>query len=192
MSKLDLDYYLNPNVVHLAQDLLGKVLFTNFDNQITAGIITATEAYAGVTDKASHAYGGRFTERTKTMYNKGGCSYVYLCYGIHHLFNIVTNQKGIPDAVLLRGIKPLIGIDKMMERRNKNKITNTFSSGPGSASEALGIKTIHNNLSLVDNEIWIEDQGIIINPNEIRHAPRIGVAYAQEDALLKYHFSIKI
>lgn len=192
MRKLDLDYYLNPDVVHLAQDLLGKVLFTNFDNQITAGIITATEAYAGVTDKASHAYGGRFTERTKTMYNKGGCSYVYLCYGIHHLFNIVTNQKGIPDAVLLRGIKPLDGIDLMMERRNKNKITNTFSSGPGSASEALGIKTIHNNLSLVGNEIWIEDQGIIINPNEIRHAPRIGVAYAQEDALLEYHFSIKI
>ena len=192
MNKLSLDFYLNPDVIQIAKNLLGKVIFTNIDSCITGGIIIETEAYAGISDKASHAFGGRYTERTKTMYNSGGCSYVYLCYGIHHLFNVVTNIEGIPHAVLLRGIKPICGFDKMMERRKKNNISKAFSSGPGSAAEALGIKTIHNNLKLTENTIWIEDHGICLNDTDIMRAPRVGVSYAQEDALLEYNFKANL
>ncbi len=90
-------YYHHTNVVEIASDLLGKTLATRFEGKLTAGIITETEAYAGVVDKAAHPYGGRRTKRTETMFNRGGVSYVYLCYGIHHLFNIVTNHKDVPE-----------------------------------------------------------------------------------------------
>src|SRR5258708_4472900 len=93
--KLKKAYYLQPNVVKLAKDLIGKVLVSKIDNILTSGIITETEAYNGIIDKASHAFGGRRTDRTEVMYSQGGISYVYLCYGIHNLFNIVTNVKDI-------------------------------------------------------------------------------------------------
>lgn len=83
--KLPRSYYADQDVLFLAQDLLGKILFTEINGNITAGIIVETEAYFGVQDKASHAYGGRRTDRTETLYSHGGVSYVYLCYGIHHL-----------------------------------------------------------------------------------------------------------
>ena len=104
--KLKREFYLREDVVQIAKELLGKVLFTNIGGKITAGIITETEAYAGITDRASHAYNNRRTARTEVMYAVGGTSYVYLCYGIHHLFNVVTNKKDIPHAVLIRAIKP--------------------------------------------------------------------------------------
>ena len=113
--KLPNDYYLQTDVVAVARDLIGKVLFTRIGGQVCAGIISETEAYAGETDKASHAYGGRNT-RTRVMYEKGGISYVYLCYGIHHLFNIVTNTSGVPHAVLIRGIYPFVNVEAMLEK----------------------------------------------------------------------------
>src|ERR1044072_4649220 len=130
-QRIDKSFFEIKNVVTLAKNLLGKKLCTFFNGQFTSGIITETEAYAGVTDKASHAFGGRQTERTKTMFGEPGTAYVYLCYGIHHLFNIVTNKKGIPDAILIRAIQPVDGIEIMMERRKKYKIDKTFSGGPG-------------------------------------------------------------
>src|SRR6185436_18626958 len=101
--------------------LLGKYLFTNFDGIFTGGIITETEAYNGVVDRASHAFGGRRTARTETMYGEGGTAYVYLCYGIHSLFNVVTNKKNDPHAVLIRAIYPTEGIDQMRIRRRRPK-----------------------------------------------------------------------
>jgi DNA-3-methyladenine glycosylase len=110
-NPLPSEFYIRTDVVQVARDLLGKVLYTSFNHEITAGIIIETEAYAGVTDKASHAYNNRRTARTEIMYRTGGTAYVYLCYGIHSLFNIVTSVEDNPHAVLIRGIEPLHGIE---------------------------------------------------------------------------------
>jgi DNA-3-methyladenine glycosylase len=189
--KLPLSYYLNQNVIFLAKDLLGKVLFTNINDEITAGIIVETEAYFGIQDKASHAYGGRRTNRTEPMYSKGGISYVYLCYGIHHLFNIVTSVEDEPHAVLIRAVEPLIGKDIIEKRRNMPVTKPAVSSGPGSLAKALGINGSFNKKSLIENEIWIEDQNIRYTPDQITEVPRVGVGYAQEDALLPWRFFVK-
>lgn len=189
--KLPLSYYLNQDVLFLAKDLLGKVLFTEIDGDVTAGVIVETEAYFGVLDKASHAYGGRRTSRTETLYHPGGVSYVYLCYGIHHLFNIVSSVEDEPHAVLVRAVEPLIGSDIMELRRNMPASKPAISSGPGSAAKALGIDRSFNKKDLTENEIWIEDHGIRYSPETIVAGPRIGVAYAQEDALLPWRFYVK-
>lgn len=190
--KLPRDYYLQDDVVALARDMIGKVLFTYIDKQLTAGIITETEAYAGVVDKASHAYGGRRTNRTETMYAQGGTGYVYLCYGIHHLFNVVTNVEGTPHAVLIRGVKPLEGIDIIRQRRNFPKNEKLLSAGPGTVSQALGIKTKHDKTDLLGDTIWLEDHGILVPDSKVKITPRIGVDYAGEDAKLPYRFIANI
>lgn len=189
MSKLPKGFYLQDDVVRLSKQLLGKVLFTKDGKLITAGIITETEAYAGIIDKASHAYGGRRTSRTETMYAEGGVSYVYLCYGMYSLFNVVTNQKDIPHAVLVRAIKPIEGIKKILERRNSEKLKKGLTTGPGKVSMALAINfRNHNAQDLAGNKIWIEDRGITIPERLINKGPRIGVDYAGEDAKLPYRF----
>ncbi len=184
-------FYLREDVVGIARELLGKVLVTNIDGQTTSGMIVETEAYAGVNDKASHAYGGRRTKRTEIMYHEGGVAYVYLCYGIHHLFNVVTNIKDVPHAVLIRAIEPLDNIPFMIQRRRKSKLDTTLTAGPGAMSQALGIKTSHTGLSLNSSSIYIEDKGLIVNDSNIEERSRVGVAYAKEDALLPYRFSIR-
>lgn len=186
--KLPLSYYLQEDVIEIARDLIGKKLVTCFNGEVTSGIITETEAYAGETDRASHAFGGRRTERTETMYAKGGVAYVYLCYGIHHLFNIVTHQKDIPHAVLIRGILPLDGFEIIKERRNSPLPIQKIASGPGTVSKALGITTKNNGISLIKNEIWLESTKI--KPFQIKKGPRIGVDYAGKDALLPYRFFV--
>ncbi|MES2680863.1 MAG: DNA-3-methyladenine glycosylase [Bacteroidota bacterium] len=187
MDKLKSSYYLNNDVVFLARDLIGKTLCTRINNKLTCGVITETEAYAGVTDKASHAYGGRRTNRTETMYSKGGVSYVYLCYGIHRLFNIVTNKKDIPHAILIRAIYPTKGIPEIIKRRGL-PLSDNLCVGPGKVSQALGIDLIHNGLSLTGNQIWVQDDHIKIKQEEILVGTRIGVDYAGEDAKLPYRF----
>lgn len=189
--KLPFSYYLNQDVIFLAKDLLGKVLFTEIEGKVTAGIITETEAYFGIQDKASHAYGGRRTDRTETLYNQGGISYVYLCYGIHNLFNIVTSVKDEPHAVLIRAIEPLIGKEIMEYRRNMSASKAAISAGPGSAAKALGIDRSLNKKDLTGEEIWVEDHGIRYTPDEIIATPRVGVEYAKEDALLPWRFFVK-
>ena len=188
-NMLKASYYLNPDVVSLAKDLIGKTLCTRFNNKLTCGIITETEAYAGVTDKASHAYRGRRTNRTETMYSKGGISYVYLCYGIHRLFNIVTNTQDIPHAILIRAIYPTKGIEEIVKRRGA-KLSDNLCVGPGKVSQALGIDLAHNGLSLTGKEIWLQDDHIKIREEDIHVGPRVGVDYAKEDALLPYRFWI--
>lgn len=191
-------FYRQSDVVQIARDLLGKSLYASYLGVITGGIITETEAYAGMTDKASHAYGGRFTDRTKIMYREGGCAYVYLCYGIHSLFNIVTNVERVPHAVLIRGLFPTIGIDVMLERRGVKKMNVDFCKGPGKVSKSLGIHYSHSGLllttSVADDEgmkIWIEEGDRLILDSDIVSSPRVGVDYAQEDALLPYRFELK-
>ena len=190
MPKLTKDFYLRNDVVAISKELLGKYLFTNSDGMLTAGIITETEAYAGVTDKGSHAYNNRRTRRTEIMYAEGGRAYVYLCYGIHHLFNIVTNQKDIPHAVLIRAIKPAEGIDTILKRRNKTVLDEKISAGPGIVTQALAISVKNTGTDLTGNKIWLEDRGIKIAGKDILAGPRIGIDYAGEDALLPYRFRV--
>ena len=192
MSKLPHSFYLNSDVVRLSQSLLGKYLFTDLNDEgLTGGIIVETEAYAGITDRASHAFNNRRTKRTETMFAEGGICYVYLCYGIHHLFNVVTNLENIPHAILVRAIEPTDGIPVMLQRRKKQKIDFSLTSGPGSMSAALGITISHNFTDLQSDKIWIEDRGFTIKPNQIISSPRVGVGYAKEDALLPWRFRLK-
>jgi len=189
--KLPADYYLSEDVVSLAKDLLGKVLYTKVGGQISAGIIVETEAYFGIKDKASHAYGGRRTARTETMYAMGGVAYVYLCYGMHNLFNVVTSVKDDPHAVLIRAIEPLIGKEIIEERRNMPVTKPSISSGPGSTAKALGIDRTFNLKNLSQDEVWIEDHQIHYPDGDIVAAPRVGIAYAKEHALLPWRFFVK-
>lgn len=186
--KLPLEYYLQPNVMNIAKDLLGKVLVTKINGKITAGIICETEAYNGILDKASHSYGGRRTNRTETMYARGGIAYIYLCYGIHHLFNVVTNTEDNPHAVLIRGIQPLDGIPEILKRKKLDKPKKNIGIGPGNVSTCLGLHTDYNSSSLLGNKIWIEDREIKTEKKKMIIGPRVGIDYAGEDAKLPYRF----
>jgi DNA-3-methyladenine glycosylase len=190
--KLKSSFYLRNDVVQISRELLGKVLCSNIDGAVTKAIITETEAYAGIADKASHAYGGRRTRRTEPMFAAGGISYVYLCYGIHHLFNVVTGEAGTPHAVLVRGGRPFEGLKRMQRRRGKQATRETLLSGPGSLAKALGITTNATGESLLAGRIWIEDHGIAVGEELISQGPRVGVAYAEEDALRPYRFRARL
>jgi len=191
MSKLPVDFYQREDILVISRELLGKVLCTNFHGKLTNGIIVETEAYAGITDRASHAYGGRRTKRTEAMYASGGTAYIYLCYGIHHLFNIVTNKINIPHAVLIRAIKPRDGIEIMLQRRNKKKVDQSITIGPGSLAQALGITTKNLGESLMGNLIWLEDQNIYYKHKDILTSSRVGVQYAGKDAKNPWRFRIE-
>lgn len=190
-KKLSEQFYTGADVVAIAKKLLGKQLVSLIDDQISSGIIVETEAYNGRTDRACHAFGGRRTARTETMYQQGGVGYVYLCYGIHHLFNVVTHQEAYADAVLIRAIEPEEGMDLMLTRRNMSHLKPRITAGPGCLSQALGIDRSHDGMSLLSETIWIEDRGLQVADNEIEAGPRVGVAYAKEDALLPWRFWVK-
>jgi DNA-3-methyladenine glycosylase len=189
--KLPESYYLSNDVVGISKDLLGKYLFTCIEGATTGGYIVETEAYNGVVDKASHAFGNRITPRTKTMFMQGGIAYVYLCYGIHEMFNIVTSVEGHPQAILIRAIQPTEGIEAMQVRRNMPVLKPNITAGPGSVAKALGISRNINAFSLQSDSIWLEDRGLHFPDEEIKAGPRIGVAYAAADALLPYRFYVK-
>ena len=191
MKKLDSHFYNRPNVLKIARELLGKLIISTFDGQITSGRIVETEAYAGEPDRASHAWNGRRTNRTEVMYGVGGTAYVYLCYGIHQMFNVVTNQQGIPHAILVRAVEPVTGIDIMLERTGKKKLDYTLTKGPGNVAKALGIFTRHTGYSLLDDELFIADDGFSLKKTDILATPRIGVDYAGSDAALPYRFIVK-
>jgi len=189
--KLPKEFYTRPDVVQISKELLGKFLYTNIDGILTGGMIVETEAYSGRNDKACHAHLERRTKRTEIMYTEGGHAYVYLIYGIYSLFNIVTNVAGLADAVLIRAIEPMEGLPEMQLRRNLPGIQHNLTGGPGLLTMALGIKTKHYGEDLTGNLIWVEDQGVKIPETEIMASPRVGVAYAEEDALLPWRFRIK-
>jgi len=188
MTPLPRSFFESHDVVSLAKKLLGKQLFTHFDT-LTGGTIVETEAYAGIQDRASHAYGGRRTERNEVMYGPPGHAYVYLCYGIHHLLNIVTAPAGTPHAILIRAIRPTHGIETMLSRRNKSRLDATLTSGPGSLTAALGITRAHNKLSFDTPPLFLSDASSFPN-SYIVASPRIGIDYAGEDAKLLYRFQL--
>ena len=188
--KLDESFYLRTNVVKIARELLGKGLFTNLDGVITGGIIVETEAYSWK-ERGCHAYGAKKTQRNAVMFEKGGHSYVYLCYGMHHLFNVVTNQAGVADAILVRAIEPTTGLEEMQIRRGNMANHFHLTSGPGKLTKALGIDRKLNGKFLTDTEVWLEDLGEKISLKRIEATPRIGIDYAGEDAKLPWRFTIR-
>ncbi|NGX62729.1 MAG: putative 3-methyladenine DNA glycosylase [Candidatus Anoxychlamydiales bacterium] len=191
MKILNLDFYLNSDVLDVGKNLLGKFIVTKIDDIVTGGMITETESYKGIEDKACHAYMGRKTSRNEAMFEKGGIAYIYLCYGMHSLLNVVTNKKDIPDAVLIRAIEPSVGIDLMLKRRNKTKLDRSVAAGPGSLTKALGITKKHNFAFLNSDLLWIEDRNIKISSRGILCSKRIGIDYAEEYIDKPWRFRIK-
>jgi len=188
--KLEREFYLRDDVTTIAKDLLGKNLMVRSGGNVSGGVIVESEAYSGAIDKASHAFRNKRTERTKVMFQTGGRAYVYLCYGIHHLFNVVTNVKGYADAVLIRALQPLNGIDSALQKGKTSKDSITLTNGPGKLSSTLGINLRHNGMDLLGDKIWIEDGGHQVASNQIVVTKRVGVDYAEEDADLPWRFYI--
>jgi DNA-3-methyladenine glycosylase len=191
MKKVPLSFYSRKDVVSIAKNLIGKILVTNFDGAITSGRIVETEAYVAIIDKASHSFGGKRTARNEQMYTDAGTAYVYICYGMHQMMNIVTNDKNIPDAILIRAVEPLERIDIMLKRTGKKKLDKTLTCGPGNVGKALGIFKHHSGNHLLGNKIYLLDDGTKINEEQIGTSARIGVESAGDDSSLPYRFYVK-
>jgi DNA-3-methyladenine glycosylase len=191
MRKLKESFYTRPDVILISRKLLGKHLFTRINGKLTGGMIVETEAYAGPEDRASHAYGNRRTRRTETMFQRGGIAYVYFCYGMYYLLNVVTNTRDIPHAILIRAIEPTHGIPVMLKRRSKLHLDRSVAGGPGALCQSLGIDTRHDRTPLTGNTIWIADSGYHIPASRIVASPRVGVAYAGPHAKRPWRFRIK-
>lgn len=187
--KLKSAFYTNTDTVGVARALLGKTLVTQFDGNRTAGIICETEAYCGTEDRGCHAYNRRYTDRTRIMYAEGGVTYVYLCYGIHHLFNVVTHQANEPHAVLIRAIEPVEGIEAMLQRRDQKKFSPGLGAGPGLVSQCLGLTTKHTGISLLEDSIWITDAPQLPDASIIS-SPRVGMHFSGPYKTIPWRFRI--
>lgn len=191
MRKLTTSFYDRADVIQIAKDLLGKIVVTHINGQTTSGRIVETEAYVALVDRASHSFGGRRTSRNEHMYSGPGTAYIYICYGLHQMLNVVTNKKDIPDAILIRAIEPIEGIDVMLRRTGKRKSDHTLTRGPGNVGKALGIFKTMSGTPLTGNQIYICDDGFKINTSQIGTSTRIGVEGAGEAAYLPYRFFLK-
>ena len=183
-------FYQKDDVVAIARSLIGKGLCSFIEGKFTRGMIVETEAYDGLKDRACHSYGGKRTQRTEVMYDKGGICYIYLCYGMHHLFNIVTNKKGRADAVLIRAIHPTDGEALMLKRRSMKKIIPALTAGPARFSQAMGLSIKYNGYNLTEKPIYL-DKGYSIPARKIQSAPRVGIDYAGQDAFLPWRFYLQ-
>ena len=187
-------FYKREDVVSISKELLGKHIYTSFNGRKTAGIIVETEAYRAPDDKACHAYGNRFTKRTRTMFEDGGTLYVYLSYGLHTMINVVTATEGAAHAILIRAIEPTEGIPMMLERRGHQKLKFETVNGPGKTARSLGVKIEHDGLYLPNraSQIWIEDKGNSILQENIITGPRVGMSiHTGPDAHRPWRFYIK-
>lgn len=193
MKKLPIGFYDRKDVIQIARELLGKIVQTRIDGKITSGRIVESEAYVGLTDKASHSFGGKRTSRNEHMYAAPGTAYIYICYGMHQMLNVVTNKKDIPDAILIRAIEPMEGITVMLERTGKSDPTDpTLTRGPGNVGKALGISKMHSGALLLDDLVTLyEDKHSKIAADLIGSSKRIGVESAGKDGLLPYRFYVR-
>lgn len=191
LKKLDRSFYNRKNVLQIARDLLGKILVTQLNGIRSSGRIVETEAYAGIGDRASHAFNGRRTNRSEHLYGDPGTVYIYICYGMHHLFNVITNKKDIPHGVLIRALEPMEGVEEMLNRSGKLTADCTLTKGPGNLSRAMGMNKNHSGGNVFSEEIFIADDGLRYKKNEIITTKRIGVDGAGKDANLLYRFIVK-
>ena len=188
--KLPRDFYTRPNVIRVARDLLGKLLVVPApDGTRVSGMIVEAEAYRGPEDRASHAYGGRRTKRTETMYGNGGTAYVFFVYGMYNQFNVVTNVAGIPHAILIRALEPVEGIEWMRQRRRQQPDRN-LTNGPGKLCIALGIDRSLDGADLRKNKVWIEEHESL-SPRRISSGPRFGIDYAESWVARPWRFWVK-
>lgn len=193
MSRIGRDFFSSEDVVSIAKDLLGKVLYARHDPGLTAGRIVETEAYKAPEDQASHAWNNRHTPRTEVMFGGPGVAYVYICYGIHHLFNIITGPVNVPHAILIRAIEPIEGHDLMLDRRGMTTLEPKLTAGPGSLSVAMGFVKDQTGTVLYksNSNIWLEDDGFTPGSNQIIASTRVGVESAGESAKLPWRFRIR-
>lgn len=189
--KLTAEFYRRPDPVVIARELLGKYLFTCINGVLTGGRIVETEAYAHINDQACHSHLGRYTARTRVMYEPGGVAYTYLIYGRYVLFNIITNEAGKADAVLIRGLEPTEGIPEMLLRRSMTEVRRNLTGGPGLLTQALGLTTTHYGLDVTGDVVWLEDHGDALPADSIVASPRVGIEYAGADAALPWRFRLK-
>lgn len=195
MEKLERKFY-DRDTIKVARDLLGKILVHNINGKIISGKIVEVEAYNGITDKAAHSFGGKKTNRTEVMYGKPGISYIFIVYGMYNCFNVVTEKEGIPNAVLIRALEPLEGLDyisfnrfkKPYDKLTKYQIRN-LTNGPGKLCQALSIDRSNNREDLCKNILYIIDAGI--KNFKIQYSKRIGIDYAEEAANYPWRFYIK-
>ena len=178
-SKLPREFYTRPDVLKVSRDLLGKLLVVPTANRKrVSGMIVEVEAYRGPEDRASHAFGGRRTKRTETMYQTGGVAYVYFVYGMYYQFNVVSNVKEVPHAILVRALEPVEGIEFMRKRRHTHPDHN-LTNGPGKLCIAMGIDRELDGTDLLGNQVWLEDYQNIPS-SKISKGPRVGIDYAEE------------
>lgn len=189
--KLPLSFYQREDVITIARELLGKYLYTNIDGEITGGKIVETEAYNGPDDRGSHAFNNKRTPRNQMMYSAGGLVYMYICYGIHDMLNIVTGINDSSHAVLIRAIEPSTGIGTMRERRTLFTDDKRLCQGPGALGKALGLNKVHNGADLQGDIIWIEDQGLSFLVNQVQAAPRVGMNFEGPFKTIPWRFYVK-
>ena len=191
MGKLARAFFRRPDVLTIARELLGTMLYTRLDGVLSGGQIVETEAYAGPEDRASHAYGDRRTARTETMYQAGGVAYVYLCYGMHAMLNVVTNADGVPHAILVRAIEPRVGVAAMLARRGMTRLETRLGAGPGALTKALGVTTALDGADLRGGTLWIEGPAGSVPSCQVTASPRVGVAYAGPHARWPWRLRVR-
>jgi DNA-3-methyladenine glycosylase len=174
---LQRNFYIRP-VLNVAKDLLGKVLIKKVGSRVLAARIIEVEAYDGKIDKASHSFNGK-TKRNEVMFNEGGYFYVYFTYGAHYCCNVVTGKRNNGEAVLIRAVEPLLGIDKMIENRFGRKLKSekeiyNLTSGPGKVCKAFGFTKEHSGLDLTSGSVFIINQPRL-KKNMIGISKRIGI-----------------
>jgi DNA-3-methyladenine glycosylase len=189
--KLPRDFYTHPDVVAVARRLIGRLLVVPARNgQRVSGIIVETEAYQGPEDRASHAFGGRRTLRTETMYAQGGTAYVYFVYGMYYQFNVVTAGVDVPHAVLVRALEPVEGLPLMRRRRRGGGTDRSLTSGPGKLCIALGIDRRLDRADLLGDRIWLEE-GRAVPASRIACGPRVGIDYAEAWVRRRWRFWLR-
>ncbi|MGI4760310.1 MAG: DNA-3-methyladenine glycosylase [Janthinobacterium lividum] len=192
MNPLTLRFFQRPDVLTIARELLGKHVFTRLDGELTSGRIVETEAYRHEGDPSITLHLQRKARQAQALYQPGGHAYLYTVYRVHTLFNLTVNDATHPDAVLIRAIEPLEGIDVMLRRRGLAKVARNLTAGPGVLSQALGLTPALNGELLTGPRIWLADAGEDVADDNVLASSRVGLEYAGAEAVaLPWRFRVK-
>ncbi len=187
-TRIPLSAYLRDPFEFAQEELLGAYLCSNVGGVFTAGKITELEVYIGSCDRACHAYPNKLTPRTATMFRAGGCAYVFFVYGMYNQFNVVVSPEGTANAILIRSLEPVAGIETMQARRKVSELRN-LTTGPGKLCQALGItRKEHDRADLCGNLLWLSPAE---HPYPSKALKRVGIDYAGADKDNLWRFVIK-
>lgn len=181
-QKLSASFFQRPDVLRIARDLLGKHLCTNVGGILTAGRVVETEAYRHEGDHSLTLHLQRKRQQAQGLHVPGGHAYIYTVYNRQALFNIATHDAEHPDAVLIRAIKPTIGLEAMLHRRGLAAPKRALTAGPGVMSQALGITPALTGLPVTGDVLWFEDHGEEVEATEVVASARVGLEYAGPEA----------